>query len=178
MAGASSRSNVGVLPPEASGGQRETPEPPPSQPSNRVDVDLKVGRNTGRVKGVDIGHIEGPAAVTVNALATPAKEDQVYAPPVARHAFFRRSDELDRIERRLRSGDTVLVHGMAGIGKTTVAAEAVKRLHGAIALDEGILWLSEIDEAPMAAICDAIARRFGDDANPNARARNEARRHP
>ncbi len=50
--------------------------------------------------------------------------------PPAAEQFFGRSKELDQLTARLRDGKNAAVVGMAGLGKTALAAEAVRRVVG------------------------------------------------
>jgi tetratricopeptide (TPR) repeat protein len=110
--------------------------------------------------------IQAGGDVVLQVYRTPARVRRVHAPPGTRHQIFGRDPELERITTALQEHRTVLLHGMGGIGKTALAAEAAQRLHATATFADGVLWLSEIGTASIATICDAIARHLGDKEIP------------
>jgi tetratricopeptide (TPR) repeat protein len=91
---------------------------------------------------------------------------RVLAPPASRVKLFGRDADLTRAQNALQAGQTVLVHGMGGIGKTALALEVAKRLHESKAFPDGVLWINEVGRADVTSICDAVARALGNDTIP------------
>lgn len=81
-----------------------------------------------------------------------------HLPPATRHKLFGRDKELNVVVDAVCNNRTVLVHGLAGVGKTALAAHAARKVISSFA--DGVLWL-DVGEAPLPAICDAISRSLG-----------------
>ncbi len=91
---------------------------------------------------------------------------RVLTPPASRVKLFGRDTDLDRAQHALQAGQTVLVHGMGGIGKTALALKVAKRLHESKTFPDGVLWINEVGRADVTSICDAVARALGNDTIP------------
>jgi tetratricopeptide (TPR) repeat protein len=126
----------------------------------RIEVNQQAQsiEDQARQIGVEVGDVAGNLLIQVS---TPQAR-RFWAPPGAYHKFFGRERELEDVIAALGNGDIVLLHGMGGIGKTRLGVEAVRILFEQQAFANGVFWLSEIGNIPLAAICDAIARRLGD----------------
>ncbi|MBM4430151.1 MAG: CHAT domain-containing protein, partial [Chloroflexi bacterium] len=98
--------------------------------------------------------------------AAPVVLSTYHHPPTARHPLFGRQGQLDGVTAALRAGQTVLLYGMGGIGKTALAAAVAERLLKERACQDGLLWVSDVGKAPLTALCDAVARHLKDEDIP------------
>lgn len=80
--------------------------------------------------------------------------------PFAQFQFVGRKTTLSHITDALIERQTVLVHGLPGIGKSDLAAEAGRALLEGKAFS-GALWLESTDPWTVDSLCDAIARSLG-----------------
>ena len=136
-------------------------------PPPEIKIDMKVGevREGGKATALEVGRHEGP--LTLQVFGTPPGDVKRFlAPPAARRTFVNRERELQEIVSAVQSRGRVLLHGMPGIGKTALAIAAAQKVHGAGSFNDGILWVSEIRRAPIESVCDAIARRLGQQEIP------------
>jgi tetratricopeptide (TPR) repeat protein len=136
-------------------------------PPPEVKIDMKVGevREGGKATALEVGRHEGP--LTLQVFGTPPGDVKRFlAPPAARRTFVNRDRELGEIVSAVQSRGRVLLHGMPGIGKTALAIAAAQKVHGAGSFKDGILWVSDIRRAPIESVCDAIARRLGQQEIP------------
>ncbi len=95
---------------------------------------------------------------TVELLSAPPTRHE---PPASPFPLVGREPELAQINEALRAGQSVLLHGMGGIGKTSTAIEAARRLR-----DDGafghVLWIEAPDATSEDAVCEAVARELGE----------------
>jgi tetratricopeptide (TPR) repeat protein len=98
--------------------------------------------------------------------AAPPSAVPLNLPLVARRPFFGRETERDKIVAAIRNRELVLVHGMGGIGKTSLAVAVAKQLSVDPEFAGSILWLNGAETDTIEALCDAIARQIGDDQIP------------
>ncbi len=95
-----------------------------------------------------------------------ARQPGALTAPRSRQAFFGRVNQIAQASAALQGGQTVLLYGLGGIGKTALAGEVARRMEGTPAFQGGVLWVSDVGGAPLPAICDAVARNLGDDQIP------------
>lgn len=95
-------------------------------------------------------------------------------PPIVRHTLVGRDQELGRALAALRERRPALLHGMGGVGKTTLAAEIAARLQDEHAFGDGIIWIEDIGNASLDEVCDAIARQIGNPAMAGLTGRDKA----
>lgn len=79
-----------------------------------------------------------------------------------RHKLFGRDEALDLALAGLRGGETVLVHGMPGVGKTALATEVAYRLLAEPNNALSVLWVRDLGAVDLAGLCDAIATQLGE----------------
>lgn len=75
-------------------------------------------------------------------------------------ACLGREDLVVKVTVALESQPSVLLYGMPGIGKSSLAGAAIDALKEKKGLPNGMLWISEIGFAPIQSVCDAIARHL------------------
>ncbi len=139
----------------------------PAAPETVINAQQQIGRQTGGKATVfEADKVAGNVTVALQAYNTPARSARPHVPPGARGDFVGRAQLLGQVVASLRGRQTTLLHGTAGVGKTALAAAAVKVLHAERAFENGVLWVSDIGPAPVGAVCDAIARQLGDDSIP------------
>lgn len=129
---------------------------------NHVDPNRRVCTHCGnRLEAVP----EPPSALLSRAVTLTAWHDVMLSPP--HHRIYGREAETEQMIEDLAQGFTVLLSGPAGTGKTTLALEAAHRLRSdKQACRGGVVWLANIDGAPLAAICDAVSRALGNEEIP------------
>jgi tetratricopeptide (TPR) repeat protein len=120
----------------------------------------------GSATAVQVDKVEGGVTVTLPTYGTPARAPRLHVPPAARGRFFGREELLAEVTAAVLQRQPTLLYGVGGIGKTALAAAAAQRLHAERAFGGGALWVSEVGQAPLAAVCDAIARQLGDEEIP------------
>jgi tetratricopeptide (TPR) repeat protein len=116
-------------------------------------------------KSEELNALQEIKTILVGRLEKP-DDARVLAPPASRVKLFGRDADLERAQHALQAGQTVLVHGMGGIGKTALALEVAKRLHESKTFPDGVLWINEVGRADVTSICDAVARALGNDTIP------------
>lgn len=77
--------------------------------------------------------------------------------------IFGYADELEKLNEALQQRRKVMLWGNRGVGKTTLAFKAAKSLVRQAAFADGCIWVSNVGQAPVAAICYAIARHLGEE---------------
>ncbi len=92
-------------------------------------------------------------------------EDELYlpAPPTPGHTIFGRSNEFGIILDALRERQTVLLHGLGGIGKSALATLVAQHLYQERLFRGGIVWISQLGTDSLADLCDAVARQLHND---------------
>ena len=76
--------------------------------------------------------------------------------------FVGRDVESAELKASLRPGTACCIQGMAGVGKTTLAAHVTRQLHSHF--PDGILW-ARLDAANPMALLDTFARAYGQDVS-------------
>jgi tetratricopeptide (TPR) repeat protein len=77
--------------------------------------------------------------------------------PPNRHELYGRQAQIDQAVAVLSRRESLLLHGMAGIGKTALAAEVATQLRDSQAFD-GVLWVGNVGASTVEGICDAVSR--------------------
>ena len=90
-----------------------------------------------------------------------SQNKRLHLPSAATHPVFGRERELEEVVKPLRERHAVTLHGGKGLGKTALAGQAVKQLHGDGRFKDGIVWVQDVGRAPVATVCDAIAGHLG-----------------
>lgn len=88
--------------------------------------------------------------------------NSVFQVPAEVSHFTGREYYVDRIKEHALNGEVILVHGPAGIGKTSLAIRAGYLLRQEF--PDGILWY-RLDTSSAASILASIARSFGENVN-------------
>ena len=115
--------------------------------------------------GARVGTIETDTVI-LQAYGAARGATSVQVPPVARHTFVGRDHQKQQAIATLGLGRSLLVYGTVGIGKTALAGAVAIALHEQRVYPNGIVWISEIGQASLPAVCDAIARQLGDQDLP------------
>jgi tetratricopeptide (TPR) repeat protein len=140
--------------------------PPPPAAEVIANPQAGVVQPGGKLTAFEAGQVAGSVNVVLPTYGTPARAPRIQVPPGVRGAFFGRAETLADVAAAVRKRQPTLLHGVGGIGKTALAAAAAERLHAERVFDGGVQWVSEIGRAPLAAVCDAIARQLGDEEVP------------
>jgi tetratricopeptide (TPR) repeat protein len=147
----------------------QTPEDKPVNVTSTTDIQvgkiadggqLTAFKATGSVENLYL--VQNIQASTVVAGAV-ARQPGALTAPRSRQTFFGRDEKIAQANHALQDGQSVLLYGLGGIGKTALAGEVARQMEGTPAFQGGVLWLSDVGGAPLPAICDAIARNLGDD---------------
>ncbi len=142
-------------------------------PVSNVDVQLHIDSQEGgeaaaiRANQVNVQNM----TIVLQTTGSSTHGGQIFIPRITNFEFFGRSAQLQEIDQALTGRAKVQLYGLAGIGKTSLAAEVAEKLAGKSVFKEGILWVNEVGIAPLAAVCDAVARHLGDDRIPKLEAR-------
>jgi tetratricopeptide (TPR) repeat protein len=133
----------------------------------RIDSHLQVGtaEDGSDVAGVKIGKA-GDVTIVLNTSGITSDQENILTPVVMHYAFVGRQKEMEDLIQTLREGHIVQIHGLGGIGKTSLAAATAKQLWIRKVFPKGILWVSDVGTAPLSTICDAIARHLHEDRIP------------
>ena len=94
---------------------------------------------------------------------TMSRKQHSILPPLAQYELVNRRPEFQYALDALRSGRSVLLHGMGGVGKTHLATHLAHK--STKFFKDGILWLS-VGSSSLFAICDKIARRLDNETIP------------
>lgn len=108
----------------------------------------------------------GPEVLILQTYGTRGQDKKIYLPPTLRHPTLGRDEELKQITTALRERRSVLLHGIAGFGKTDLAAQATNQLYKDQAFPDGIVWVDKLGAATIDAVCDAVAIHLGYNAIP------------
>lgn len=125
------------------------------QQGQQVDTQLNVGGDAN----IDAIHA---GQVVVYSSGAPPEAKRVLEPPPMTHNFFGRTAELAALSAAVARGEKVLVHGLPGVGKATLANELWRRLQEKGTFPKGCIWVDNLGDRDISAICDAIAYALGD----------------
>ena len=133
-----------------------------NRPQEKLEIYMKVGSATGgsEIKGLEAKYLQVNGDIHVH--GTPGKREPVNIPALCGVSCQGRMDLIAEVTEAFESHRSALLYGMPGIGKSVLAAAAIEALHEKKALQNGMLWISEIGSAPIESVCDAIARQMGD----------------
>lgn len=98
--------------------------------------------------------------------AVTASHSGLLQPRSSRFPLIGRARELAQISASLREGGTVVLHGLGGIGKSSIAAEAARQLHAGGAFAD-VMWITAPDTGSIDTLCDAVARDLGNTEVPS-----------
>lgn len=99
------------------------------------------------------------------ALADPSVPGGLPAPPP--HGFYGRTHELLALERALAEYRVVVLHGLAGIGKTALAAEGARWLYRTARFPGGTAYVSFKSGTSLQQLCSEVAGAIGVDLHPS-----------
>src|SRR5579864_5944085 len=91
---------------------------PDTNPETYIEVSPTVIDNKGKSVGAEFNLGSGPVNIYMKTLPASSTALNVLKPPAALNAFFGREVEQTKAMDELRDRRTVLLHGLAGIGKT------------------------------------------------------------
>jgi tetratricopeptide (TPR) repeat protein len=133
----------------------------------QISIEQNVGEiaNGGRATALEIKQHKG--SLTLQMFGTKGGDiRRFHAPPTARRTLVGRERELVQVAAEVEGRRRTLIYGMPGIGKTALASAVVNQLHNNRVFKKGILWVNEIRNGSIESVCDAIARRLGDQEAP------------
>lgn len=135
------------------------------KPQTTVDIVQDVGSaaDNAQIAGVLAPGMQVNGDFIVHVHGTPGKYERVQIPALSGALCLGRTDKIAEVMAAFDSRRSALLYGMPGIGKSVLAAAAIGALHERKALENGLLWISEIGSAPIESVCDAIARQTGND---------------
>ena len=145
-------------------GQALKKPPPGTTVDARLNVDTLAGGEAAAIRAGEV-NVQN-MTVVLQTTGSSGHEEHIYIPRVTNFEFFGRKGQLQEIDQALTGRARVQLYGLAGIGKTSLAAEAAEKLAEKSVFKDGILWVNEVGNAPLAAVCDAVARHLGDDSIP------------
>jgi len=133
------------------------------KPQTTVDIEQNVGKVEGsaQIGGVLAPGMQVNGDFVVHVHGTPGKFERVQIPAICGIRCLGRTDKIAEVVAAFNARRSALLYGMPGIGKSVLAGAAMGVLQERKALENGLLWISEIGSAPIESVCDAIARQMG-----------------